>query len=326
MQPVSKARRISGYVMLLLSAAALVGALFFRQAVEDWWRLRNYQPSAGIISLADDTTMLDSARRLFYVQHPQLAGKTTFNGYCRNNEQTIVLGCYIQRQGIYLLDVTDERLAGVEEVTAAHELLHAAYDRLSRSERQRIDSLLASTYDSLNNERLRQTIELYRQQDASIVPNELHSILATEVRGLPAGLEAYYRRYFSDRSAIVTLSEQYEQAFIERRNAIRDYDNQLAALKARIEALQKRLESEETALTAQREQMNAYRASGQTAAYNAQVPGYNQKVNVYNSGVEELEGLVASYNDIVQKRNAVATEEAELVEAIDSREAVPSQQ
>jgi DNA repair exonuclease SbcCD ATPase subunit len=326
MQPVSRTRRIFGFVTFAAVILALAGTYVFQQDIKDWWRLRGYTPSADIAQLADDTTMRDSSRRLFYVQHPILADKGTFNGYCRNNEQTIVLGCYIHGQGIFLLDVTDERLAGVEEVTAAHELLHAAYERLSRRDKEWVDGMTARAYEGVTDERFRQTVELYRQQDPAIVPNELHSLLGTEVRSLPSELEQYYTRYFIDRAAIVTLFEQYEQAFIERRNTIREYDSQLTSLKAQIESLQSRLESEEAALSAQRQTMNGLRASGEIAAYNAQVPSYNQKVTTYNNGVEDLEALVARYNDIVQKRNAVATEEAELVEAIDSREVVPAQQ
>jgi len=304
----------------------LVCAVVFRQDIEDWLRLRDYEPSADIIQLADDTTMLSSSRKLFYVQHPVLADKNTFNSYCRINEQSIVLGCYIHGTGIFLLDVTDERLAGVEEVTAAHELLHAAYERLGNSDKKRINELLVNTYNGITNERLRSTVELYRQQDPSIVPNELHSILATEVRDLPEELELYYKRYFADRSQIVRFSEQYEQAFIERRNSIREFDNQLTSMKDQIESLQSRLSSDEVALNTQRDLMNTLRGNGQISAFNAQVPSFNQKVNSYNAVVKDLENMVARYNDIVQKRNAVATEEAELVEAIDSREVVPNQQ
>ncbi len=326
MQPNLNIRRISGFVIMGAILLSVAATLVYKQEIQDYLVLRNYQPTSEIVKLADDTTMLDSSRRLFYVQKPFLADKEAFNTYCRKNEQSIVLGCFINGQGIFLLDVKDDRLAGVEEVTAGHELLHAAYERLSGSERSKIDQQLLDAYDNITNERLRQNVELYRAQDPSIVPNELHSILGTEVRVLPQELENYYKRYFADRSKIVTFSEQYEQAFIERRNAVRDYDNQLTILKNQVDSIQGRLEAEERALSEQRDQMNTLRISGQTAAFNALVPSFNQKVNSYNSGVEDLESSVAKYNYLVQKRNAVATEEAELVEAIDSREIVPNQQ
>jgi DNA-binding transcriptional MerR regulator len=327
MQPRRIARRIFIYGLFGVTLLLLVGVFVYRQNVQDWIRLRGYEPTPDIAKLADDITMLSSSRRLFYVQNPLLADKTTFNNFCtQNNEYTIVLGCYINGQGIYLLDVTDERLAGVEQVTAAHELLHAAYERLSDKDRKWVDDILTSTYAGVTNERLRKTVEQYRKQDPSIVPNELHSILGSELRTLPQELEDYYKRYFVNRGQIVSFSEQYEQAFIERRNAIRDYDSQLTSLKTQIDDGQARLFAEEDSLGAQRTNMNTLRNSGQIDAYNALVPVYNQKVNAYNAGVEELETLVARYNDIVQKRNDIATEEAELAKALDSREVVPTQQ
>lgn len=321
-----KAGRAAGLASVFVLTAAAVCGYIFRQDIYDWNRLRNYTPPPTIVQLADDTAMVAESRRLFYVYHPLLADKSTFNTYCRDSEQTIVLGCYIHNQGIYLFDITDERLAGVEQVTAAHEMLHAAYARLDDDERADIDAMLLAAFESLkSNTRLVETVELYRKRDPSVVPNELHSILATEIRTLPAGLEAYYKRYFTDRQKVVSFSEQYEQAFTERRNAVRAYDEQLADLKAQIDSLQASLNQTNQELNAQRNQMNSLRASGQTQAYNEQVPSYNAKVNQYNRDIDRLEALIVRYNDIVQKRNDIVAEEAELVEAIDSREVVPQE-
>jgi hypothetical protein len=315
-----------GFSTLLLTA--VIFAFLFRQEISDYIRLRGYTPSNQVIDLADDTTMVPAARRLFYVYRPQITDSETFNKHCRGhgNEYTIVLGCYISNDGIYLLDVKDERLRGIKEVTAAHELLHAAYERVGKKERQELDELLLETFAEINDERIRQTVEQYRKQDPAIVPNELHSILGSEVRDLPVQLEEYYARYFLDRSRVVSFSELYEQAFVERRNIVRDYDAQLAELRTRIDSMEAQLRQTDVELRAQREQMNYLRSSGQSEAYNAMVPDYNSKVNRYNNEVDELSSLIVQFNDIVQKRNSVAAEEAELVEAIDSRDVVPAQQ
>jgi flagellar biosynthesis chaperone FliJ len=323
-----RARRLTSVIfgsLLVLSALAI---FIFRQDISDYMRLRSYSPTAEIVALADNTTLLPDYRRLFYVNHPEVTEKDNFNNHCRDhaNEFTIVLGCYIQNNGIYLLNVTDERLKGIKEVTAAHELLHAAYDRLSSKERASINILLEDTFANLVDDRIKSTIELYRQQDPSIVTNELHSILGTEVRTLPSELEEYYSRYFANRSGVVSYSEQYEQAFVERRNQIRDYDLQLSELKSTIDAMEANLKQTSTNLKAQRDQMNAQRNSGDVTNYNAQVPIYNSRVNQYNRDIDTLSSLIVQFNDIVQKRNSIAAEEAELVEAIDSRNVVPSQQ
>ena len=102
-----------------------------RQAVVDWWRLSQYKPSAAVKQLADNDTMIGRGRDLFYISDPQIQDSAAFNKACKNEgEKTIVLGCY-KLQDIYLYNVTDARFNGVKEVTAAHEMLHAAYERLS---------------------------------------------------------------------------------------------------------------------------------------------------------------------------------------------------
>lgn len=314
-------------------AATLVGLIGLpllvftqRMAIYDWARLYNYSPATEIIGLADRTTMSASSRRLFYVYHPVIQQKADFNISCREDEHTIVLGCYVSGKGIYLLDITDPRLEGIEEVTAAHEMLHAAYERLSGPEKRRVNGLLNDALRQIKNDRILETVDLYRKQDASSVDNELHSILGTEVRELPEALEQHYARYFSDRAKVVGFSEQYERAFTERRDKIAAYDAELASLKAQIDETQANLEKMLENLTSQRAALEAYRSSGNIDAYNAGVPAFNRQVSRYNALIDEMARLVSSYNDIVSKRNALASEEQDLVKAIDSRETVPEKQ
>ncbi len=319
-------RQLLKSTITFLVLVILLGGLWTnRLNLWDWWRLRNYAPDLSIVQLADDTTMNDSTRQLFYVYHPALEKKDIFNSYCRgdNKEQSIVLGCYIGGRGIHLFDVTDERLKGVEEVTAAHEILHAAYARLSASDRARIDKLTEQAFMQLDDERLKATIESYRKQDPLVVPNELHSILGTEVANLSPELEDYYKRYFNDRSKIVGLSQQYEKNFTERKNQIQSYDAQLASIKEQIDALENNLASSNQELITERERLDSLKRSNQTSEYNALIPSYNQKVTRYNADIDRLSRLIAEYNDIVPKRNAIVSEEEDLVKAIDSRESVP---
>lgn len=311
--------------LAVIAIFAVVGFVF-RYDIHDWVKLRGYTPSSEIEALADDTAMEAYAKRLFYVNRPVIADKDTFNTHCRHNEHSIVLGCYMPgQQGIYLLNVSDERLSGIKEVTAAHEMLHAAYERLSSSERQRIDELLQSTYDEIKDTRIRETVEQYRKQDPSIVLNELHSILGTEVSTLPTELESYYAKYFSDRTKVVRYAEQYEHAFIERRSKVRQMDAELAALKADIDAVSQEIAEEDTRLKNMRNQMNSYRTGGQTDAYNQLVPEYNSQVAAFNGHIDDVGAQIIRYNALVQERNDIASEQAELVQAIDSREILPTE-
>jgi hypothetical protein len=301
---------IVALVILLLFLGTLLVGWSQRQAIYDWSRLQGYTPPDEIAQLAFDTTMNNSARRLFYVYHPQLEQRETFNQKCSGfGEQTIVLGCYVSNTGIYLFDVDDPRLQGVEQVTAAHELLHAAYDRLSPSERAKVDSMTAAAFKTLNDERIKGSIEGYRQRDSSIVPNELHSIIGTEVRNIPPDLETYYKKYFTNRHAIVAFSEKYESVLTARRNKAAALELQISGVKNEIDLMEKTLSEEQQSL---RDVRSSVTTSEEAQAYNARVDGYNK-------GVHEFNALVKRYNALIEEYKSVALEAQELHKALDSR-------
>src|SRR5437016_5508500 len=105
-------RRSLGLIALSVIVVAALFAFSKKQAIADWWELRGYAPPAGVISLANQDTMTEPARRIFYVNHPQLINNvTTFRHQCNFSEQTIVLGCYHpNQQGIDVYDISDSRL------------------------------------------------------------------------------------------------------------------------------------------------------------------------------------------------------------------------
>ena len=317
-----KPRRLGGLIGLTLTILLGVFVYSQKQAIYDYSRLYNYDPPAEVVALADVTTMTDRSRRIFYVNRPQLQDKDAFNQSCPDNggEQTIVLGCYQSPQaGIYLFKVTDAQLKGVEEVTAAHEMLHGAYDRLSNDERQRIDGLLLEYYATLQDERLKAIFEAYKKSEPNDLPTEMHSIFATEVAILPSALEDYYKQYFQDRQKVVGFAAQYQKAFSGRKDLIASYDGQLEVLKGKIDAAQNSLEAQGEAITAQRQQLNALLASGNTQTYNAQVEIFNNRVQAYNAGLNQSQIQITEYNSLVEKRNAVAVETQNLAQQLNSR-------
>lgn len=312
-------RRLFPLFVVVAVLAGVITGWSQRWAIHDWWRLRNYKPPATIAKLATDTTMNKSARKLFYVYHPEIESKERFNEHCRTAEHTIVLGCYVPTTGIYISDIRDKRLDGVLQVTAAHEMLHAAYDRLEGNEKKRIDELLNGAFKNLRNKRIRETINDYRQNGADTT-NELHSILATEVRNLPAELEKYYKQYFTDRIKVVSYSEKYEAAFTARKAQLASYDQQLAKLKQQIDVMRSSLAKQASLLSAERAELDSYVAAKNYKAYNAGVTAYNQQVNRYNTAAVNLKNLINTYNDLVAKRNTIALENNELIKAIDNRQ------
>jgi hypothetical protein len=315
-------RRIWPY--LLLATLVAVNSLVWiqRDNIGDWWRLRDYQPPEDIVLLVEDTTMTDYAERMFYINHPSLESKKDFNTHCADHgEETSVLGCYHgNRQGIYLYAVDDARLEGVRQVTAAHEMLHQAYDRLSGDDRKRIVRLLEDYYQGQRlPEDIRAKIDSYKKQKDTDLINEMHSIFGSEVRELPADLEEYYKRYFNDRLKVVALSEAYRGEFTRRKELVAQYDAQLSNLKSQIEANKKGLDNKSAYLKAKEKEIDSDIASRDQAAYAADVNAYNAMVDAYNAQLAATRKLIEEHNRIVVERNAIAVQEQELQAALDSR-------
>ncbi len=288
-----------------------------RQDILDWWKLRGYVPPAAISALAQDTSMSDKGKRIFYVNTPALLEKTPFHDKCSQSETIIVLGCYIGGSGIYVLDVTDERLAGVEQVTAAHEMLHAAYDRLSEAEKSELSGELRSFYESSKDKVIKDRIELYEKNQADIT-NELHSILGTEVMELSPALEAYYAQYFTDRRKVVSYSQTYQAAFTERQERYQQGIKDLNALIAEIKTKNGALEAEGKAITEEQQRLSALRDSNQIEEYNAGVDPYNARIQSYNAQIRAYNALVARAKAKEAEVKQAADEAQQLYRAIDS--------
>ncbi len=314
-------KNYSRITSVVLSLAVLGGSIYAvanARDILDWIALRNYTPSQQLVTLADQTTMNAQTRKVFYINHPEILDKQQFRISCTQSEQTIVLGCYVSNDGIYLLKVGDPRLEGILQVTAAHEVLHAFYDRLSSKERAEVDRMTTEFFATLDNDRIKKTVDNYKKKDPSIVPNELHSILASEVRELTPELEQYYARYFDQRQAIVAYSEKYEQTFINLENQVKTLDARLEVLKATIESNQSQLQASERDIDVQKRQLDALLSANRIEEYNANVPEFNALVNAHNALINRTQSKVEEFNKIVEERNNLATTEAELVEAIDA--------
>lgn len=303
--------------------AILLGLIIAnRQGISDWWRMRGYHPASAVSQLATEDTMTPYAQHLFYLNKPELLSNiTSFRQHCPENKDTVVLGCYHPGEnGIYIYNVQDPSLKGVAQVTAAHETLHAIYARLSPEERANVNKMLNDYYkNGLKDPQVISEIKLYQQTEPGAVLDEMHSTFGTEIANLPAPLEAYYKKYFSNRAAIVAYSNHYQDEFTARQNAIAQDDQQLAAMKKQIDSQEAALESQQSSIMALKKQLDNELSSGQTAAYNAAVPTFNSQVSSYNNGVGALKQAIAQYNQLVDARNNIAKALTTLDKALDTR-------
>lgn len=296
---------LKALALIAIIALVLVGVIY-RQAISDYIKLATYTPPADISQLATDDTMTASAQHLFYINQPKLEDKASFRQDCPNGtEQTVVLGCYKGGEsGIYLLAISDPRLSGVEQVTAAHETLHAAYERLNPATKKQVDGWLMAYYKTVKDPQLIETFNNYKKTEPGQLLNEMHSIFGTEVANLPANLENYYKRYFTDRSKVTDYYASYQEAFNSLQQQIASIKAQLDQLKASIASNEAITGAESTSLEQQRTQINNYRGNPNT--YNSEVESYNASVDQYNALVGQLKSEIASYNQLVQQYNQIA--------------------
>ncbi|HEX7368204.1 MAG TPA: hypothetical protein VF261_00925 [Candidatus Saccharimonadales bacterium] len=327
MLPMNPARkksrvRIGPLLVVLFWAAVLAAGLYNLQSISDWLKLRGYHAPAAVAAIASQDTMTPYARKVFYVNKPDIAPKASFATLCPSGtEQTVVLGCYHPDQnGIDVLRVSDPRLSGIEQVTSAHEMLHAAYDRLSSAQRKQVDSRLMDYYQhDLHDPTIRAQIAAYKKTEPHAVVNEMHSVFGTEVAQLPTQLEHYYQRYFTNRAAVVAFYNQYQSEFTSRVTTIKADNAQLQMWKPQIAADETNLQAEYASLEAQKGQLDAARSNSRTDDYNNQVTAYNSAVDAYNAQVASLRSLVSQYNALVNSVNNLVLETQQLTNEINSQ-------
>lgn len=238
----TRARLLSIISVGVFAALVAVAGIAFanRQYIQDVVAASQYEPSTDMQRVIERVAFTDAGSIMFRASKPTLDATQGFNEQCAaviHRESDQVVGCYTG-SNIHLFQISDERLDGMVEVTAAHELLHAAYQRLSASERTQIGLELEREYERLQSESpaLAERMSVYNELDDDAFVNELHSVLGTEVANLSPALEEHYSRYFANRTLLLTLFDQYNGYFLEldaQRSALHE---QLDALSADISA------------------------------------------------------------------------------------------
>ena len=302
----------------IIIAVAIVGIRFARD-LEDWSKLLSYQPPAEIARLANTTTMTDTARRLFYVNRPTIETKKSALNLCKSSEHTVILGCYVPSQGIFLQAVTDPRLQGVMEVTAAHEMLHVAYQRMSIFEQTQINKQLQTQLSKLQNSRILKLVESYNRQDSRSVDNELHSILGTEVQDLGPELEEHYRNYFTDRSKIVAWSEQYEGVFTTLKEKAKTLTRELETQKVELERLAAQVKQEGESIDSERSNLESSIAANPQSDYQFRISSFEDRVRSYNQLVIQLRTQSDAYNRSISESNSLTVEHNSLVDSLENK-------
>lgn len=229
-------------LIFLLVLAILVGgtlAYLNRQQINDHFAAQRFEASAEIIELTNSLELTEAGHRIFWASEPTLDASQNFNEQCsqvEHSEEGHILGCFT-RGRIHLFEVTDDRLHGIVEVTAAHEMLHAAFSRLGDSERAALVRQLNNLYEELapNNPELQERMSVYSSLSKTAFANELHSVLGTELRDLPGWLEDHYATWMEDRGTILDFFDGYHAVFNELKQRASELETEMTALRSDVE-------------------------------------------------------------------------------------------
>ncbi|MEB4616204.1 hypothetical protein [Leucobacter sp. M11] len=320
---------------LLVLALLAVGVFYVvtkRQELQDRFEAANYEPSARVLQVIDRLALSDSGELIFLASKPTVESSQRFNQQCKDvshSDDGHVLGCYADGR-IHLFEVADERLSGVVEVTAAHELLHASFARLSEAEVSTLMPQLETAYADLSTEdpALKERMDLYAHLGRSAFANELHSVLGTEVASLPAELEQHYKTWFSDRSGVVNLFNRYHGVFVE-------LQEQTEALETEMKQLAESIQQRSDAYTAELEAYDQDLASFKTRNANYEFSNapweFDQIRTELGLRRDWLEGErsalnadIDRYNGLREQLAALSETSAELDRTIDSNLAPPA--
>lgn len=317
-----KSSSLRALISVAVFAVLVFIALQYRQTFVDYVHYYLYEPTQTVETIAAQTKMSDKGRFYFYASRPKIAGRTTFNNECQRREaDSPVLGCYTL-QKIYIFDVTNDKLDGIEQVTAAHEMLHAVYERMSDRDKDAIADVLMSDYKRLRDKELIERMKYYSKNEPGEELNELFSILGTEFRDLNSQLEAVYKNYFSDRIAVVEYHEKSQGVFnalnskaaqlaknlnslVDEINSdTREYNSEALALSARVEIFNERAEEE-----------GGFSTQAEFDATRAQLLIDR---NVLNEKRAKIESNLKRYERLRSELEAVAAESSALNRSIDS--------
>ena len=289
------------------------------QALSDRYFLWRNPPSPEAVEIADKTGMSSLSRRIFFVSRPSIDNAEELNAHCSDIETTmIILGCYARGQ-IHIFDVRDERIADAKYVTSAHEMLHAAYVRLSKDERNRVNALLDEAYQYVSeNDELRDIMDEYSRVEPEQRYNELHSILGAEHADLSPELEKYYARYFTDRRKTVGMAVQYRKVFKNLETEQARLQVQLDRLAANIEAATSVLDSGIFFLNRNIETFTAKKFRSRSE-FNAERKALVEREKDLMEFRAQIEADIRQYDKLVKEYNNLGGKLAQLNYQLDSK-------
>lgn len=328
-------RAVSRVLVALLVIAVLAGGVFafmHRQQINDHFAAQRFEPSAQIASLTDRMLLTDAGHRIFWATEPTLEASQHFNDQCSqvdHAEGSHVLGCY-SGDNIHLFEVTDDRLDGIVEVTAVHELLHAVFARLGDDERSSLAKKLRELYEEIAAEDpvLAERMSVYSSLSDTAFANELHSVLGTEQRELPDWLEDHYSIWLQDRGAILDHFDSYHSIFDELKGKADALQAEMTALREDVEQRSAAYDQEVERFNAEWEDFirrnEAYEFSDNPDEFYRLRTDFYDRREVLSAEMNSLNADIARYEEMRTELLELSELNHELEQLLDSELAPPS--
>lgn len=310
----SKASTIRSVIYGVLIALVLFEAFDFLGGY-DYIKASAYQPTDEMKTIIEGLDLTDRGQRIYKATSPNLDSRDVFNEKCdSHNKEVYVLGCYLTGDDvIHLYNVEESELSGIKEATAAHELLHAVYNRLPFWEKSSLNGKMKKVYDELSDDNdIKESMKLYGENDFY---DELHSRLGTEIKELPQGLEDHYAAIFNNQDKIVDYYNQYSDTFKKLEDEVNSIAKRLGELQKSIDDEESRLQTTSTELNKRIEDYNSrVRAHNYTSEnviiaegekLQAEINTINAAYDSLNKSIDEYNNLIVEYNNSVVHTNKV---------------------
>ncbi|MFN3708192.1 hypothetical protein [Microcella sp.] len=324
---VGRAIALTLALILVAVQLVLIGGLAWAtqnpRVVADHWTVSRYTPPTEIAALADRAGLSERGRFLFYASRPEVVPAAQFDEVCTFREPGIgVLGCYTLSEGrIFLFPISSPDLEGLQVVVAAHEMLHAAWDRMTSAEQDALAGPLEEAFAALGpDHELVERIALYEELDPGSRIPELYAILGTEVAELSSVLSDHYAGWFDDRGRVTAL-------YAEANAVFRDLDQRLEALNADLTELSAVIDDDRADFLRESDELaadiadfnerantpGAFDSEEQFAAERAEIIARQEALEASR---DALNDAVDRYNALVADLEALNAEAAELNRAI----------
>lgn len=324
MSPTKKTSRRYPVELIVAGFMVVLAGLIYlnRQYIADTISVWQYEPSQVMETLADQGGLSSKGTFYLFAAKPTLLSSVDFSFHCGSKDASAaVLGCY-KEDRIYIYDVDNDKLDGIKTVTTAHEMLHVAYNRLPDSDKDMVNQLLEGEYAKLKNDAsFKERMEFYDKFEPGERYNELHSIVATEVKTINPELEQYYARYFDDRQKVVSHHDNYIAAFNSLQKKSDKLISILNPLAESIDAQTKQYNQAVADFNSRVTRLNARAGSNYFSSY-AQYEARRQALMAesaqLNSTSRSINSDIKKYNKLKSQLEKLGNQYEELLDSIDS--------